>query len=81
VVVLPLVPVTPMSSSDSAGSPYTWAAARPSTPRTLSATSTGRPVAAAASRPSGSVRIAAAPFAAAWAANSAPCARAPGSAA
>lgn len=81
VVVLPLVPVTPMRVMSRPGSPYTQDAASPSRARTSGVTRTGRPLAAARSYPAGSVRTATAPAPAAWAANWAPCARAPGSAA
>lgn len=81
VVVLPLVPVTPMRVRSRAGSPYTQAAASPRLARASCTTRTGRPVAEASSYPATSVRIAAAPASAACAANRAPCTRVPGSAA
>ena len=80
-MVLPLVPVTPITSMPAVGSPYTRAASRPSSARGRSATSTGSPDPPASSAPAGSVNTAAAPAAAAAAANRAPCVRDPGSAA
>ena len=77
-MVLPLVPVTPMSRSRLDGLPYTQQATSPSRARGSASTKTGTPVAAARARPSGSVSTAAAPAATASAQNAAPCTRAPG---
>ena len=79
-MVLPLVPVTPMSRSRRDGFPYTQQATSPSLARGSATTKTGTPLAAARARPSGSVRTATAPAATASAQNAAPCTRAPGSA-
>jgi hypothetical protein len=81
VVVLPLVPVTPRTTSCSLGEPYTRAATLPSSPRGSATTQTGRPVERASSSPAGSVSTATAPRDAASAAYRAPWVRAPGSAA
>src|SRR5699024_8309257 len=78
--VLPLVPVTPMVASRSAGRPWTSAAAAAVARRGSSTTSTGRPADSQRSRPSASVSAIAAPSAAACSANCAPWALAPGSA-
>ena len=67
VVVLPWVPVIPIIRIAAAGSPYTWAARRPSTRRGSGTTRTGVPPGAAA-RPSSSVSSATAPAASASAA-------------
>ena len=77
-MVLPLVPVTPMSRSRLDGSPYTQQAISPSLPRGSASTKTGTPLATARARPSGSVSTATAPDATASAQNAAPCTRAPG---
>ena len=79
-MVLPLVPVTPMSRSRLDGSPYTQQAISPSRARGSASRNTGTPLAVARSRPSGSVSTATAPAATASAQNAAPCTRAPGSA-
>ena len=79
-MVLPLVPVTPMSVIRLDGFPYTQQAISPSLPRGSASTKTGTPVAAARAFPSGSVRIATAPAATASAQNAAPCTRLPGKA-
>ena len=81
VVVLPFVPVTPSTSRSALGAPYTQREAAPSTPRGSSATSSGTPRSPQRAAPSGSVRTAVAPRSTAAGAKSAPCARAPGSAA
>ena len=77
-MVLPLVPVTPMSRSRLDGSPYTQQAISPSLPRGSASTNTGTPLATARARPSGSVSTATAPAATASAQKAAPCTRAPG---
>ena len=79
-MVLPLVPVTPMSSSRLDGFPYTQQETSPSLPRGSASTKTGTPVAAARARPSGSVSTATAPAATASAQNAAPWTLVPGSA-
>ena len=79
-MVLPLVPVTPMSRSRLDGFPYTQQEISPSFPRGSASTKTGTPVAAARARPSGSVSTATAPAATASAQNAAPWTRVPGSA-
>ena len=79
-MVLPLVPVTPMSRSRLEGFPYTQQEISPSFPRGSASTKTGTPVAAARARPSGSVSTATAPAATASAQNAAPWTRVPGSA-
>ncbi len=78
-VVLPLVPVTPKVIRSSAGLPSTQAATEPRMARGSSATMTGVVLPAPiSSAPRASVRTAVAPRPTASAANSAPCARAPG---
>ena len=77
-MVLPLVPVTPMSRSRLDGSPYTQQAISPSRARGSASTNTGTPLAAARARPSGSVSTATAPAATASPQNAAPCTRVPG---
>ena len=61
VVVLPEVPVTPISVRSRAGWPYTSAATDPSTGRGAGTTSTGSPVRIDSDSPSGSVSTATAP--------------------
>ena len=60
-VVLPLVPVTPMSSRRPDGCRYTQSATSPSRARGSATTNTGSPHPRAAARPPGSVRTATAP--------------------
>ena len=79
-MVLPLVPVTPMSRSRLDGFPYTQHETSPSLPRGSASTKTGTPVCAARARPSGSVSTATAPAATASAQNVAPWTLVPGSA-
>src|ERR1700732_207679 len=72
VVVLPDVPVTPMTFNRDDGSPYTRAAAAPSTDRGAGCTSTATPDGSMAA-PAGSVSTATAPPATVSAASRDPC--------
>jgi hypothetical protein len=72
VVVLPLVPVTPVRASRPDGWPYTQEATSPSRARGSVTTNSGSPQPAARSRPAGSVSTPAAPARAAATANWAP---------
>src|SRR5262249_26755808 len=72
VVVLPDVPVTPMTRNFDDGSPYTKAAAAPSTERGAGGTTAGT-LDGRVAAPAGSVSTATAPRATASAANWAPC--------
>src|SRR5215213_759386 len=83
VVVLPFVPVTPISCRSRAGEPYTCADTAPRTARGSATTTAGsvHPWPTSRRAPSRSVTTATAPDACTAAAKSAPCARAPGSAA
>ena len=71
-VVLPLVPVTPMRSSFPDGCRYTQSATSPSRALGSATTNTGSPQRRALARPAGSVRTATAPARAASGQNSAP---------